>query len=53
MVATGEPAMYCDDWLMKSESLPCGSMSSQKISMLLSSMNACRFMKGGGRLGAS
>lgn len=39
MVATGEPAMYCEDWLMKSESLPCGNMSSQKISMLLSSIS--------------
>lgn len=39
MVATGEPAMYCEDWLMKSESLPCGNMSSQKISMLLSAIS--------------
>jgi len=38
MVATGEPAMYCEDWLTKSESLPCGSMSSQKISVLLSAI---------------
>ena len=36
MLATGEPAMYCEDWLMGTESLPCGSMSSQKISGLLS-----------------
>ncbi len=39
MVATGEPAMYCEDWLMKSESLSCGSMSSQKISILLSAIS--------------
>jgi transposase len=36
MVSTGEPAMYCEDWLLKSESLPCGNMSSQKISELFS-----------------
>ncbi len=35
MVATGEPGMYCEDWLMKTESLPCGRMSSQQISELL------------------
>jgi len=35
MVSTGEPAMYCEDWLEKTESLSCGNMSSQKISELL------------------
>ena len=35
MVCTDEPAMYCEDWLMRTESLPCGNMSSQKISELL------------------
>jgi len=39
MVSTGEPAMYCEDWLLKSESLPCGNMSSQKISELLASIS--------------
>ena len=39
MLATGEPAMYCEDWLMRTESLPCGSMSSQKISELLSAIS--------------
>lgn len=38
MVSTGEPAMYCEDWLAKTESLPCGNMSSQKISELLLSI---------------
>ena len=38
MVATGEPAMYCEDWLLTSESLPCGNMSSQNISELLSTI---------------
>jgi len=36
MISTGEPALYCEDWLKRSESLPCGNMSSQKISELLS-----------------
>ena len=35
MVATGDPAVYCEDWIMKSESLACGKMSSQNISELL------------------
>ena len=35
IVATGEPAMYCEDWIAKSESYDCGSMSSQRISELL------------------
>jgi hypothetical protein len=39
MVATGEPAMYCEDWLVKSEGLSCGNMSPQKISMLLSAIS--------------
>jgi len=34
IVATGDPAMYCEDWLSKSESYDCGSMSSQRISEL-------------------
>ena len=39
MLSTGEPAMYCEDWLMRTESMPCGSMSSQKISELLSAIS--------------
>jgi len=35
VVATGEPAMYCEDWITKNESYDCGSMSSQRISELL------------------
>jgi transposase len=38
MVATGEPAMYCEDWILTSESLPCGNMSLQNISELLSTI---------------
>jgi transposase len=36
MIDSGEPAMYCEDWIRKIESLPCGNMSSQSISKLLS-----------------
>jgi transposase len=39
MVSSGEPAMYCEDWILKTESLPCGSMSSQSISRLLSAIS--------------
>jgi transposase len=35
LVTSGEPAMYCEDWVHETECLPCGSMSSQKISKLL------------------
>ena len=35
IVATGEPAMYCEDWILKSECYNCGSMSSQRISKLM------------------
>lgn len=38
MVATGEPAMYCEDWLAKTEAMPCGDMPSQRISELLVSI---------------
>ena len=39
MISSGEPAIYCEDWLLKTESLPCGSMSSQNISRLLSAIS--------------
>jgi transposase len=39
MISSGEPAMYCEDWIRKTESLPCGNMSSQNISRLLSSIS--------------
>jgi len=35
VVATGEPDMYCEDWILKNESYDYGSMSSQRISELL------------------
>jgi transposase len=39
MVVTGEPVMYCEDWLSKNECFPCGSMTSQRISELLCSIS--------------
>jgi transposase len=39
MISSGEPAMYCEDWIRKTESLPCGNMSSQNISRLLSAIS--------------
>jgi transposase len=38
MVASGEPAMYCEDWLNRTDSLDAGELSSQKISELLLSI---------------
>jgi len=35
LVATGEPFIYCSEWLESSEGLPVGDMSSQRISELL------------------
>ena len=31
LVSSGEPAMYLEDWLQKTESFPVGSMSSQRV----------------------
>ncbi|GHU52060.1 IS4 family transposase [Spirochaetia bacterium] len=44
MLATGEPAVYCEDWLSKTESQSCGNMSSQRISELLLSIDASQRM---------
>jgi hypothetical protein len=35
LVSTGDPALYLEDWLSGTESLPVGSMSSQRVSELL------------------
>jgi transposase len=40
MVASGEPAMYCEDWLYKSECLISRTLSSQRISELVASITA-------------
>jgi len=34
LVATGDPFMHCEEWIKETESLPVGSMSSQRISDL-------------------
>ena len=39
LVSSGEPVMYFDDWLNKTESVFVGSMSSQRISELLASIS--------------
>jgi len=39
MVASGEPAIYCEDWLNRADSIDAGEMSSQKISELLLSIS--------------
>jgi transposase len=39
IVSTGEPAMYCEDWLFKTENHLCSTMSSQRISELLISIS--------------
>ena len=38
MVSTGDPLMYCEDWLRDTESYPAGSLSSQRISELLAAL---------------
>ena len=38
MVATGEPAMYCEDWLYKSECYPGKLLPSQRISEIMSGL---------------
>ena len=39
IVASGEPVMYCDDWLSKTESIPCRSMAPQRITELFQSIS--------------
>jgi hypothetical protein len=38
LVASGDPFLYCEDWLNTTESLPVGNMSSQRISELLTAI---------------
>ena len=35
LISSGDPFLYCEDWLNSTECLPVGSMSSQRISELL------------------
>lgn len=36
LISTGDPFSYCEDWLASTEAMPVGSMTSQRISELLS-----------------
>lgn len=38
MLSTGDPLMYCDDWMERTKTLGSGSLSSQRISELFSQM---------------
>jgi transposase len=38
MVATGDPLMYCNDWLFGHDSLPVSNLSSQRISDLFGTL---------------
>ena len=40
LVVTGDPFTYCEDWIKTTESLPVGSMTSQRISELLAAISA-------------
>ena len=41
MVASGEPALYCEDWLYKTDHEPGRHLSSQRISELMQSVSQC------------
>ena len=40
LVSTGEPVMYCENWVLKTETLPCNSMSPSRISELLQTISS-------------
>ena len=44
IIDTGDPAMYCEEWLSDTESYNCGSMSSQRISEMLKSITLAKRM---------
>jgi transposase len=39
LVACGEPLLYCEEWIFKTECIPCPSLSSQRISELFQSIS--------------
>jgi hypothetical protein len=39
LVLSGDPFVYCEEWITSTESLPVGNMSSQRISELLSQIS--------------
>jgi transposase len=38
LIVTGDPFVYCEEWIKSAESLPVGSMSSQRVSELLAAI---------------
>lgn len=40
LISSGDPFLYCEDWINSTECLPVGSMSSQRISELLMAISA-------------
>jgi len=38
LIASGDPFLYCEEWIKDTECLPVGSMSSQRISELLTAI---------------
>jgi hypothetical protein len=38
LVSTEDPFLHCEEWLMRTESLPVGNMSSQRVSELLAAI---------------
>lgn len=40
LVSSGDPALYFEDWLSRTEGLPVGSMASQRVSELLIALQA-------------
>jgi transposase len=39
LISTGDPFSYCEDWLEKTDALPVGPMTSQRISELLAGID--------------
>lgn len=40
LVSSGDPFLYCDDWIRSTSSFPVGSLSSQRISELLTAVTS-------------
>jgi transposase len=39
LVSTGDPFLHCEEWLARTEALPVGNMSSQRVSELLAAIS--------------
>jgi hypothetical protein len=40
MIASGDPLMYCNDWLRGHDSLPASKLSSQRVSDLMGTLSS-------------